>query len=122
MIHLRRGAHQPNFFPWIGYFDKLSKADRFVFADLVQFSTGSYTNRTRIKSAGGKQWLTVPVLSKGHGLQVIRDLRIDNSRNWKGKHLKTLYLNYKKATYFDCYFSFFEQTYQKEWSYLVDGK
>lgn len=113
-------AHQPNYIPWNGYFHKMSLADRFVFADDVQFSTQGYTNRTRIKTAGGQQWLTVPVLTRGKGPQLLKDVRIDNSRNWRKKHWRTLYVNYKHSIYFDYYADFFDQLYQKEWPFMVD--
>jgi hypothetical protein len=34
--------HQPNYFPWVGYFYKRMKSDIFVFLDDVQFSKNSY--------------------------------------------------------------------------------
>lgn len=49
--------HQPNYFPWLGYFAKISQADVFVFLDDCQFSKGGYTNRVKIRDG----WLTVPV-------------------------------------------------------------
>ncbi|MBK8887840.1 MAG: WbqC family protein [Saprospiraceae bacterium] len=37
--------HQPNFFPWLGYFYKMSKADVFVFHDNVQITKSGPTRR-----------------------------------------------------------------------------
>ncbi|NMQ05969.1 hypothetical protein E4Q08_12220 [Candidatus Accumulibacter phosphatis] len=30
-------AHQPAYLPWLGYFDKIARADVYVFLDTVQF-------------------------------------------------------------------------------------
>jgi hypothetical protein len=46
-------AHQPNFIPWLGYFDKMQKADLFVSVDHVQMERQSYQNRTSIKTGEG---------------------------------------------------------------------
>ena len=114
------GAHQPNYLPWIGFFHKIAQSDKFVLAENVQFSTQSYINRTRIKSAdGAAHWLTVPVHS-GDGNLLIKDIRIDNSKNWRKKHWKTIQLNYGKSPYFDRYAPFFESLFSKEWQFLAD--
>ena len=114
------GAHQPNYIPWSGYFNKMALSDCFVLADDVQYSTQGYTNRTRIKTAQGAQWLTVPVLTKGRGLQLIREVRIDASRNWRRKHWKALCRNYAAAPYFELYAGFFDNLYRREWHFLAD--
>lgn len=113
-------AHQPNYIPWIGYFHKMAWVDKFVLADDVQYSSQSYTNRTRIKTARGKLWLTVPVLTKGLGFPLIKDVRIDQSKNWQQKHWQSLQVNYSASPYFEEYAAYFEDIYRKDWEYLVD--
>jgi hypothetical protein len=44
--------HQPNYLPWIGYFNKISRSDIFVIFDDVQFPIGKrgfFGNRNKIK-------------------------------------------------------------------------
>lgn len=113
-------AHQPNFIPWIGYFHKMAITDKFVLADDVQYTTHGFINRNYIKTRNGKQWLTVPVVTRGRGLQKINEVRIDKDQNWRQKHWNSLQLNYKYAPYFDFYADFFERLYQKNWTFLVD--
>jgi hypothetical protein len=113
-------AHQPNYLPWTGYFFKMMYCDTFILADGVQYTTQGYINRVQIKTSQGIQWLTVPVLTRGKGLQKIKDIRIAQSQNWRRKHWRTIFLNYKYASYFDDYAGYFEKVYQKEWIYLLD--
>ena len=61
--------HQPNYLPWIGFFDKLRRCDVFVLLDEVQYPRGgSVANRNRIRTGNGTLMLTVPV-SKPPGSQ-----------------------------------------------------
>jgi hypothetical protein len=113
-------AHQPNFLPWLGYFVKMNYADHFIFADDVQFTKPSFTNRVRIKTAIGHEWLTVPVITKEKGLQNIKHVKIYNTPNWRHKQWKTLFVNYKNAPYFEKYADFFNNVYLKNWKYLID--
>ena len=56
------GVHQPNFFPWFGYFLKITRSDKFVYLDDAQISNSrSYINRTYINIKGQAKWLTVPI-------------------------------------------------------------
>jgi RimJ/RimL family protein N-acetyltransferase len=85
--------HQPNFFPWLGFFDKLARADTFVLLDTVEFSKGSRTNRVEVLVGGKPHWITAPVKRAGIA-GPIRDVRIDESRDWREKIVKTLRQSY----------------------------
>jgi hypothetical protein len=97
-------AHQPAYLPWLGYFDKIARVDVFVYLDTVQFEKNSYTNRNRIKTPNGAQWLTIPVKGKGHLSATLRDMQIDNSQPWRSRHLKAVAMNYRKAPSFEARF------------------
>jgi hypothetical protein len=94
-------AHQPAYLPWLGYFDKIAKADVFVFLDTVQYEKNSFINRNQIKTPQGALWLTVPVKTKGHMNGSLRTTKIDDSQPWRSKHLKSIEMNYRKASRFD---------------------
>lgn len=93
-------AHQPAYLPWLGYLDRIAIADVFVYLDTVQFEKNSYINRNRIKTPVGAKWLTIPVKTRGHMSATLRDTEIDCTRSWREKHLKTIEMNYTRATQF----------------------
>lgn len=113
-------AHQPAYLPWLGYFHKIAISDVFVILDEVQFEKNSFTNRNKIKTANGSIWLSVPMDMNGHMNKTIKDMEITNKFNWGEKHWKSVYLNYKKAPYFNLYSDFLEDTYRKEWNTLTE--
>jgi len=90
--------HQPQYLPWLGYIDKMDKADVFCFLDNVQYKKNEWQNRNRVKTVGGWQWVTVPVSYKFP--EKINAVKINNSVNWRRKHLQALVTNYGKAPYF----------------------
>ena len=89
--------HQPNYLPWLGYFNKMHQADVFIFLDNVKFSKGSYTNRVRILSSKGPRWLTVPVKVKMG--QKIFDVK-PSRHGWQRSHIDLLRNEYAKAGQF----------------------
>ena len=113
-------VHQPQYMPWLGFFEKIAKSDTFVFLDTVQYKPREFQNRNKIRTQSGWIWLSVPVVSKGKGKQRICDMRIDNQRPWRRQHLKSLEVWYAKAKYFDEFFPFFKETYAREWELLGD--
>ncbi|MCX7661285.1 MAG: WbqC family protein [Candidatus Omnitrophica bacterium] len=113
-------VHQPQYLPWIGYFHKILKSDAFVFLDCVQYKTREFQNRNRIRTDKGWIWLTVPVITKGKRQQKISEVLIDNSSPWQRKHILSLETYYRKAEFFERYYPFFLETYQRSWKRLME--
>jgi hypothetical protein len=112
---------QPSYIPWRGYFDQIRRADVFVFYDDVQYDKHGWRNRNQIKTTQGKQWITIPVHSKGvtDGIN-IKDVRIDWSKSWRKKHLNALTFSYSKAPFFESYQPWLESVYKREDEFLAD--
>lgn len=108
--------HQPQYMSWLGYFDKMDKADVFVFLDTVQFKKNEFQNRNKIKGPEGGQWITVPV-HHNYG-QKIRDVTINNTVKWRKKHMMSLISCYKRAPFFDRYIEKFEALLSRSWEGL----
>lgn len=94
--------HQPNFFPWLGYFDKLQHADVFVVLDSVQFpkKQGTWMNRVQVLVRGRSQWVTVPVDRTFHGVRTVLDTRISADSKWRSKIMGLLDAGYHRAQHF----------------------
>ena len=91
---MKIAIHQPQYLPWIGYFDKIDKADVFVLLDDVQYKKNEWQNRNRIRSSNGWQWITVPV-QHNFG-EKIDQVKIDNNTHWREDHYKSLAINVLK--------------------------
>jgi hypothetical protein len=92
---MRLAAHQPQYLPWLGYFDKIARVDRFVLLDTVQYKKNEWQNRNRIRGAAGWHWLTVPVHFRFP--MTIREVRVDDGVAWRRKHREALRQAYARA-------------------------
>ena len=101
---MKVAINQPAYLPWLGYFDLMDQVDLFILLDSVQFEKQSWQQRNRIKTPVGLQWLTVPVVFRGHFGQEVKDVAI-RDLEFGRKQLRSIELNYRKAQFFDRYFS-----------------
>lgn len=101
-MHKIVAIHQPNFFPWLGYFDKIRRADVFVFLDDVQYQKtgGVWSNRVKILVNGDEHWLTAPIDRSFHGTRLVNEISFSTQDNWRVKLLKTLQACYGRAAFY----------------------
>lgn len=100
---MRLVCQQPNYFPWLGYFEQIASADQFIYLDNVQWIRQGRQHRTRLPLPGNtdaRHWLTLPVHGHGHREKPFRELEVDHSRNWPRVHWQTLRTLYGRAPYF----------------------
>ena len=118
---MRVSIHQPEFFPWAGFFNKLAASDRFVLFDNVSFKKNYFDNRCRIRINDAMHWLTVPVRTSGRLGQSIKDVEIDNDHPWGAKMWRTVAQSYARAPYLAEHASFLEDAFENRcWAHLSD--
>lgn len=95
--------HQPNFFPWLGYFSKIARSDTFIFLDDVQFPKkgGSWSNRVQLLIGGRSLWVTAAIDRKYQGLREIREMCFRENDIWREKIIKSIEANYIKHPFYE---------------------
>ncbi len=113
---------QPSYIPWRGYFDQIRHADLFVFYDDVQYDKRGWRNRNQIKTPHGKQWLTIPVHSRGVQTKniPINQIHVVWDDPWNEAHFKAICHSYSKAPHFERYLPLLETFYQRRDEFLAD--
>lgn len=99
--------HQPNFFPWLGYFEKLARADIFVMIDHVQFpkTKGNWSNRVQLLIGQKPRFVTMPVCRDYHGVRRVNEMLISAQGGWREDMIKSVRTNYGRAAHFPEIFS-----------------
>ncbi|MFZ1077871.1 MAG: WbqC family protein [Nitrosotalea sp.] len=111
---------QPTLFPWLGYFSIIKNSDVFVFLDNVKFEKRSWQMRNKLKAISGDQesevWIRIPTrLEKTDTM--IKDVLIDNTQDWKRKHINAFRSNYGKDY---AEIDFLQKMYEKDWEKLAE--
>lgn len=117
--------HQPNFFPWIGYFDKIARSDVFVFLNQVDYeksghSMQCYTNRVAVLDKNNaKKNILCPVVRE-HGPQKIDTVRIKPDIDWKIDVITTIKNNYEDAPFKDETYGLLDSIWNYKTDYLSE--
>jgi hypothetical protein len=93
---MRITIHQPEHFPYMGFFQKMAAADLFVVLDNVNFRKNYFQNRNKYpNNAGHDEWFTVPV-GKDSPKLLIKDVVTSADNRWRKKIVKQLKFNFNK--------------------------
>jgi hypothetical protein len=105
---------QSMLFPWVGMLEQINLADCFVHYDDVQFSKGSFVNRVQIKTAKGRQWMTIPLRNRRFG-QCIDEIEVAPVDKWRDNHMELLKSSYECAKYGNDALEIAQQVYSTEY-------
>ena len=117
---MRFAAMQPYFFPYLGYFQLIAAADRFLLYDNLNYIRQGWVHRNRIRlKGGGEFYCAAPLLGASSNVR-IRDVRVDPAGRWPGRFLDLLEHNYKKAPFYDDVFPAIEQAVRRPATHLTE--
>jgi hypothetical protein len=110
---MKLAVMQPYFFPYIGYFQLIHAADKFVAYDDVNFIKQGWINRNFILLNCRPLRITIP-LSNASSFTTISNSKLSPNAVWRSKLLKTLHQAYDKAPYFEEIYALAEAVIQRE--------
>ena len=99
---------QPYFFPYIGYFQAIHAVDKFMLYDNLTFIKEAWMNRNRFLVRNGKPTFFYAELKEKSSFKKIFEIELVESHLWRRRILKSIYLNYKKAPYFETVYPLIE--------------
>lgn len=112
---MRIAIHQPHYFPWIGYFDKMAKSDGFVLLDEVQLEKGSPMVRNRVLDQAGEiKFLTISGDTKDFLNRKYSELPTKDVQQWTQRQINALQNYYRKAKYNKEMFPVMENFFKQE--------
>lgn len=128
MSKIIAGLHQPNFLPYLGFFDKMLKSDIFVIRDEVLFVEKDFhqRNKIRINSNDNQnnpqfKWLKVPVVNKMDFIKniIIKKEAIREKMPWHKRILHDIKSSYEGAEHFSEFFPEVEKIFDNSDEKLI---
>ena len=84
--------HQPEHFPYMGYFQKMKSADLFIILDNVNYRKNYFQNRNKLLNKNNvEEWFTIQVEKEATSKQ-IKDVKVVDGP-WRKKIIKKLEQN-----------------------------
>ena len=115
------GIHQPNYFPWMGYFDKMDNADVFILLDDVQLTDSSVTQRNRVLNCNGiPTYITVAFQKEGYMQKPLREIQLNQDVAWQKRQVDFLRGTYGKTPYFNEVWELIQPIFTKNYATLVE--
>ncbi len=114
---MKVAMHQPHYFPWVGYFDKMAKADAFVLLDQVQMEKNSLMLKNRVLDKSGEvKFITISGETKGFLDREYRDILTKNVDIWTARQMNAMRDYYRKAAFGKEIFPLLEEFFKSDLS------
>jgi WbqC-like protein family len=102
------------------YFTKFILYDEIWLETQENYTRQTYRNRCIICGANGKLSLTVPVITSGKHKTLIKDVRIDNTKNWQKLHWKSIESAYRSSPFYEFFIDDFQPFFSTRFEFLFD--
>ena len=118
---MRAAIHQPHYFPWLGYFDKMAKVDQFILMDTVQLEKRSPMTRNRVLNPDGKLgYISISANQNGHREKEYREIPLSKDTDWRMKNLSILRAYYRNAPFYQEIMELIEPYFDSEFQTLCE--
>ena len=118
--------HQPDFMPWLGFFNKVNNADVLVVLDHTENNprdSAFWGRRVKVLLNGQENWFSVPLNKPQKGVigVPIKDMTLNlNLQKEIKKKVLSIKQNYSKHPYFEEIFPLIESYFNNRSDFLLD--
>ena len=111
--------HQHHYFPWLGYMDKMARADVFLLLDRVQLTDASYMFRHKLLDKNGEaKYITIPFTKKGYMERPYNELELNSAVDWQTRQKNFIIDNYRRHPFFGEIWTEIEPVFTKHYDLL----
>lgn len=114
-------SHQPHFFPWLGYYDKMAKADLFLVNDIAQLERQSPMVRNKILDRMGcEHFINVIVDKTDYLKKENREIFLKDWESCRKSITGKIRDCYRRAEYFEEIWPLFSDVLNKDYEKLIE--
>ena len=118
---MRVGIHQINYFPWMGYFNKIAKSDIFILLDEVQLADNGAMHRNRIINKNGDiTYITTSFNKKNYFERRFCDIETNNTVDWLTRQYNLICDSYRKAPFWEEIHNLILPIFKDQYSRVID--
>ncbi|MFC3417386.1 WbqC family protein [Algoriphagus hitonicola] len=107
------------YLPNLEFFCAIWEAEEIWLCSEDNYQRKSWFNRTQIKLTNKVETLSVPIVGRRPRVP-LAEVMIDYSQNWQKNHLRGIQSAYGKAPFFEFFFPYLENVFEKKPAYLWD--
>lgn len=111
---------QPYLFPYIGYYQAIHSVDKYILYGNLNYIKEGWVNKNRILVKNGSPAYFIANVKNKSSFKKINDIELIENNSWRRKILNSVFLNYKKSTFFESVYPLIESVFNYQTNLLVD--